>query len=162
MIKQQCHEAPSRSDQTRYTLIHVSRSFNELGYYESFREIEESGRLDFVYIPAVSRPTTEDRQNPRLGAGRANNLIRRIFGMPLKEEEDLQRAKEDGGDGAVAARTLEKVIVPELPARMNMDQLRKRLSPEGMVLLSCGNPHSLADIGHVAKMNRIRFEREEW
>lgn len=163
MIKQQNYEvAQGRNSGARFTLIHVSRTFEELGYYEEFRRIEADGSLDFVYIPAVSRPTPRDRDDAWVGAGRANNLLRRIFEMPLKEEEELRSIAAEGGEESAAANALERAVRPEIPKRLCMDEVRKRLHPEGLVLLSCGNAHSLADIEHVAKTNRIRFEREEW
>lgn len=163
MVKQQSHEAASgREIKTRYTLIHVSRTFEELGYYEEFREIERKGNFDFLYIPAVSRPTALDRENEFLGTGRANNILRMIFELPLMEDEDLRRIQSEGREESLALAALERVVRPELPRRLQLNALRDRLNSEGLVLLSCGNPHSLDDMEKVAKLNRIRFEREEW
>lgn len=162
MIKQKNFEASSGAEnQTTYTLIHVSRTFDELGYYEEFREIERQANMDFLYLPAVSRPDAAN-QNEWLGAGRANNILRMIFGLPLKEEEELQLAMSEGQDETFAAAAVERAVRPELPRRIDTAELRRRLNPEALVLLSCGNPYSLADIELVAKVRNIRFEREEW
>lgn len=162
MIKQKNFEASGAKDQTSYTLIHVSRTFEELGYYDEFREIERQANIDFLYLPAVSRPDSGTRNNDWLGIGRANNILRMILDLPLKEEEDLRQAMSEGQDESVAAAAVEKTIRPELPRRIELGALRRRLNPEALVLLSCGNPNSLADIEHVAKVKNIRFEREEW
>ncbi len=37
-----------------------------------------------------------------------------------------------------------------------------RLDPADAVILTCGNPSSMADIKHVAEQNGIRYEKEDW
>jgi ferredoxin-NADP reductase len=162
MIKQLGHDGDPGGSKIKYTLIQVSRTREELGYYDEFVGIEESGKLDFLYVPAVSRPAAGDRDKNRVGAGRANNILRRIYEMPLREEEDLRRAEAESAALEECRQALKSAVSPELPARLNWEELRSRLNPEGLVIFSCGNPQSLADIRHIANVNQIRFEREDW
>ena len=37
-----------------------------------------------------------------------------------------------------------------------------RCVPAESVILTCGNPSSMADIKHIADTNRIRYEKEDW
>jgi hypothetical protein len=82
--------------------------------------------------------------------------------MPLKEEEGLQRAIAAGGDVAHAEKILKRTLTPRLPKRLERDVVRERMNPETTVILTCGNPHVMADIQFIASHNRIRFEMEEW
>src|SRR5205823_14407850 len=76
MIKQlQFEAASSGRPLVRYTLLHTNRTFEELAYHRELQEIEASGALDFVYVPTVSRPDARDLADPRIGTGRANNLL---------------------------------------------------------------------------------------
>lgn len=142
MIKQLHHEA-SRGNVTpvQYTLLHTNRTFEELAYHQELLDVEASQRFDFVYVASVSRPAERDVKDPRLGQGRANNLLRHIFGMPMKEERD---------------------VAPVLPSHVSRGELLKRLDPSHLVLLTCGNPSSMADIKYVADAHHIRFEKEDW
>ncbi len=142
MVKQLRHEAqPGASTQVRYTLLHANRTHGELGYHQELLEIEASKAFDFVYVPSVSRPDARDLADPQLGAGRANNLLRHLFGLPAK-------------DAAAAA--------PALPRQRPLEMLRKRIDPAKTVLLCCGNPNSMADIAWIAAQAGMRFEKEDW
>src|SRR6185369_8393659 len=109
-------------------------------------EIESAGALDFVYLASVSRPTERDREDPRLGRGRANNVLRLLFGLPTREEEDLRLARQSGGDVALAQAALERAVAPVLPASAAREALQRRLVPAETLVLTCGNPSSMADI----------------
>lgn len=162
MAKQLDHEAAAgKRDDTRYTLFHANRSRAELAYHEELLAIEAAGRFDFVYVPSVSRPTAQDRQDPRLGTGRGNNVLRHVFGMPLKEEEEARRA-EGGPDAARMAEAVEKAVRPSLPRHLSPDALRGRFPTAESVILTCGNPSSMADIKFIAESNQIRYEKEDW
>jgi len=162
MIKQLDFEAAQgRRGDVRYTVFHANRSRVELAYHEELQAIEAAGRIDFVYVPSVSRPTAQDRDDPRLGTGRASNVMRHVFGMPLKEEEEMRRA-EGGPEAAAAAAALEKAVRPTLPRHVSASDLQARCNPAETVILTCGNPLAMADIKHVADTNHIRYEKEDW
>ena len=165
MIKQIDFEArQGRKIDVKYTVLHTNRSFEELAYHEELLDIEKAQRFDFRYIASVSRPTERDLNDPQIGSGRANNVLRHIFNMPLKEEEDLQAAIAKGGDPARAKATLAKTIKPSLPKSLNMTQadLQKRFVPSETAVLTCGNPWGMADIGFISEKHGARFEKEDW
>ena len=142
MIKQLDHEARRGGvSPIQYTLIHTNRTFEELAYHRELLDIEASRRFDFVYVASVSRPTERDVTDPGLGRGRANNLLRHMFDMPMKDARD---------------------VAPALPGGVSRGELLKRLDPPRTVLLTCGNPSSMADIKYVADTHRIAFEKEDW
>ena len=162
MIKQIHRDAAhGKSDGVHYTLFHANRTPGELGYHETLLEIQAAAKFDFVYVPSVSRPTPRDRDDPALGTGRANNLLRHVFEMPMKEEE-AARDSEAVGDGAATRAALDRAVRPRLPARAPLALLRERLDPGRTVILTCGNPSLMADIKAVADSNGIRFEKEDW
>ncbi len=163
MIKQLHYEATQgHASDVRYTLFHGNRVYPELGYQDELATIEKSGKLDFVYVPTVSRPTDPDFGNPDLGKGRANNLVRHVFGMPKKEEEDLARLAAQGLDTTEAIAALQSTVRPTLPRGVSESRLRERMDPRTTVLLTCGNPGGMADIKAIADAQGIRFEMEEW
>jgi ferredoxin-NADP reductase len=163
MIKQLHYEyTHGRKDDMRYTLFHTNRVYEELGYHEHLLFIEAERNFDFVYIPSISRPTERDSVDSSLGKGRANNILRSVFGMPLKEEHDLNEAYARGEDITRYQKALEKTTKPVLPSHISSVELLKRMDPPNTVLLTCGNPDSMADIKHVADANQIRFEKEDW
>jgi ferredoxin-NADP reductase len=163
MIKQLDHEAGrGRVDPVKYTLLHTNRTYEELAYHQELLDIEAAQRFDFVYVPSVSRPTERDRQDSRMGVGRANNLLRHIFGMPTKEEEEVEAAIARGEDASRARAALARTVAPTLPRQVSHNDLRARLDPSRSVLLTCGNPASMEDIKHVADTHRIPFEKEDW
>lgn len=163
MIKQLHHEGRDGTfGRKRYTLFHGNRGSAELGYHSRFLDIERSGVLDFVYVPTVSRPSPEEYRDHSLGKGRANNLVRAVFGLPLKEEENVLRAHELGEDPDHAEALARRAVRPVLPAHLSRTRLLERMTPENTVILTCGNPNSMEDILHVAAVRGIRCEKEVW
>jgi ferredoxin-NADP reductase len=151
MIKQLHYEAAEgRPSDVRFTLFHGNRTRDELGYHDEFESIVRAGLIDFVYVPSISRPAADGTDGAGLGAGRANNVLRRVLGMPLKEEED--------GDAAAIARA----VRPVLPAGLSESRLRDRMDPASTVILTCGNPGGMDDIRHIGGAHGIRVELEEW
>lgn len=154
MAKQLDHEARNGSRTgARITLVHANRTRGELAYDAELRAIEKRRAFDFAYIPSVSRPVAEDANDAALSQGRANNLIRAILGLPLREEEI---AKETG---IAPARLTRPVVAPALDA----SALRARM-PGGQktAILTCGNPDLMEDIKRIAERADFRFEMEEW
>jgi NAD(P)H-flavin reductase len=163
MVKQLDFEAKSgASHSVSYTLLHTNRTYEELDYYQDLLDIEAAQRFDFVYVPSVSRPTQRDWDDPKLGRGRANNLLRYLLEMPLKEEQDLQQIAANGGDVAKAKAVLEKTVKPALPKHLTGQTLRDRMDPTTSVVITCGNPSSMEDIQYAAETIGMRFEKEDW
>lgn len=162
MLKQLDHEAADgRRSDASYTLFHANRSRHELAYHAALLEIEAAARIDFVYVPSVSRPTTLDAEDAHLGVGRANNLLRHVFDLPLKEEEQLAAATvRDDLEAASAA--LQRAVRPVLPRHFSRETLRGRLEPSRTVALTCGNASAMADIKRWADVVGTRFEKEDW
>jgi ferredoxin-NADP reductase len=142
MIKQLDFEARQGiAPPARYTLVHANRTREELAYHRELLDLEKAGRLDFVYVPSVSRPTPRDLADPQLGSGRANNLLRHVFGLPPREN----------------------VATPvALPRERALPMLRERIDPSRTVVLTCGNPNGMADIAWIASQVGMRFEKEDW
>jgi ferredoxin-NADP reductase len=163
MIKQLHHDTrQGRLAPVRYTLLHTNRTYEELAYHQELLDIEASGTFDFCYVASISRPSARDRSDPRLGSGRANNLLRHIFGMPLKEEDDLHAVRAAGGDDSRARDALARTVTPALPSQIPRDELRRRCDPSRTVVLTCGNPGSMDDVKYVADTHRMGFEKEDW
>lgn len=163
MVKQLDFEGKSgRSDSVKYTLLHTNRTYEELDYYQDLLDIEAAQRFDFVYVPSVSRPTQRDWNDPKLGRGRANNVLRYLLEMPPKEEQDLQQIAASGGDIAKAKAVLEKTVKPALPKHLTRETLRDRMDPTTSVIITCGNPWSMEDIKYAAEAAGMRFEKEDW
>jgi ferredoxin-NADP reductase len=163
MIKQLDYEAAhGKTDGVSYTVLHTNRTYDELDYYREFREIEKAGKFDLVYVPSVSRPGSRDLDDSTMGKGRANNLLRHMLGMPIKEEQDVQEAEARGEDATKARAALAKTVQPILPAQHGLKELRNRMDPPSTVVVTCGNPWSMEDIKYAAESNRIRFEKEDW
>jgi ferredoxin-NADP reductase len=142
MIKQLHHESQTGSaPRGSYTLLHTNRTYEELAYHHELITIEASGSFDFLYIPTVSRPTDRDRADSQLGTGRANNVLRHIFGLPPREAD---------------------AVAPGLPRDRPLELLEKRVNPSRTVVLTCGNPDGMADIEWIASHTGMRFEKEEW
>ena len=142
MIKQLDFEAQQGIvPPARYTLLHANRTREELAYHRELREIEEARRFDFVYVASVSRPGARDVADPQLGSGRANNLLRHIFGLPPRE------------------RLASPVA---LPRERGLPMLRERIEPSRTVVLTCGNPNGMADIAWIASQVGMRYEKEDW
>ncbi len=163
IVKQLDFEARNGNrSENKYTLIHANRTFEELDYYDELCALEKAQNIDFMYVPSVSRDVSVERLNPAIGKGRANNLLRHIFEMPLKEEQDLQEALAKGEDTSRAQKNLDKTTRPALPQNISREQLRARMDAPKSVIITCGNPWSMADIKFVADANQIRFEKEDW
>lgn len=163
MVKQLHFEAASaRRDGRRYTLFHTNRTYEELGYHNELLEIEAAGKLDFVYVPTVSRLSARDVSDPHLGRGRANNVLRLVLGLATKEAEALDEAKANPTNIVQAQAVLARTVHPVLPRHVSIPMLRDRLDPLRSVLLACGNPISTADIKLTAERRQIRFETEKW
>jgi ferredoxin-NADP reductase len=163
MVKQIDFEAASgKNDGVKYTLLHTNRTYEELDYYQELLEIEAAERFDFVYVPSVSRPTERDWDDPKLGRGRANNVLRYLLDLPIKEEQDLQEIAAKGGDTAKAKAVLEKTVKPALPKKFSREALRGRFDPSSTVVITCGNPWSMEDIKYAAEARGMKFEKEDW
>ena len=163
MIKQLDFEASQGARASvRYTLLHTNRTRGELAFHEELSAIEASQRFDFAYVPSLSRPTPDDLEDVSIGNGRANNVLRHILEMPMKEEEHLE---ESAGVNERDARraVLAQAVRPVLPRRLTRTHLQERMSPTGtVVILTCGNPSSMDDIKSIADASGIRFEKEDW
>ena len=163
MVKQLHYEAANGGgDGRKYTLLHTNRTYEELAYHEDLLEMARAAKFDFVYIPTVSRPTQRDRDDDRLGIGRANNVLRDMFDLPMKEEEVLAEARAGKGDLARAEAGLKRTPKPELPKHLSVKTLRNRFDPAKTVIMTCGNPWLMADIELTANRNNIKYEMEEW
>ena len=163
MVKQIDFEAGAgKTDGVKYTLLHTNRTYEELDYYQELLDIEAAQRFDFVYVPSVSRPTQRDWDDPKLGRGRANNMLRYLLEMPLKEEQDLQEIAAKGGDVSKAKAVLEKTVKPSLPKKFSREALRERFDPARTVVITCGNPWSMEDIKYAVETTGMRFEKEDW
>jgi ferredoxin-NADP reductase len=163
ILKQLEHEARNGMKRSvRYTLIHTNRTVRELAYHEELLAIENSGLLDFVYIPCVTRPSVGDFDDLEIGLGRGNNLLRSMFGMLLKEEEELEEAKRNGNEIAGFEAILPRVVFPRLPGKISKEEILSRMPGGQTVVLSCGNPLLMEDIRKIAELNGLRFEQEDW
>jgi ferredoxin-NADP reductase len=163
IIKQLHFEATHGvGNSVRYTLLHANRGYQELGYHEELSAIATSQKFDFMYVPCVSRPTSRDYDDPSLGKGRANNVLRFILEMSSKEEEELGEASARGEDTSRAKALLERTVRPKLPEHIPGVELRERMPPGRTVLMCCGNAASMSDIQHIAEISKIRFEKEDW
>ena len=163
MIRQLHDEAVAgKKNNVRYTLVHANRTLQELAYHQELSDIEASRSFDFAYVPSVSRPSPNDVNDPTLGKGRANNLLRRLFDMPLKEEEAQNGAATSSGGGAQTQPALADFVRPVFPRRHSARELRQRFDSSSTVVLTCGNPDAMADIQAIASANQLRFEKEDW
>ena len=151
-----------KSDGRKYTILHTNRTYEELAYHQELLDMERAGKFDFVYVPTVSRPEPRDLDDDGMGIGRANNVLRHMFDLPMKEEEVLAAAKAGKGDLARAEAGMKRTPRPELPKHLSLAGLRDRFDPAKTVIMTCGNPWSMADIEATAKRNDIKFEMEEW
>ena len=142
MLKQLQFEAQSgAAPRARYTLLYTNRTYEELAYHGELLDIEASKAFDFVYVPTVSRPTARDRADKQIGVGRANNVLRHIFGFAPLEAT---------------------AVVPELPSERPLAMLGERTEPSHTVVLTCGNPGGMEDIAWTASQTGMHFEKEDW
>jgi ferredoxin-NADP reductase len=160
MVKQLDHEAAEgRPPAFRVTLLHANRTAKELAYHDELQAIAAAGRFDVAYVASVSRPSGDDDE---LASGRANNVLRHVFDLPLREEEDLAEARARGEKTDRHEAALAKAVKPRLGRGLSRDALRARLDPARTVVLTCGNPSSMSDIKRVADLVGMRFEKEDW
>ncbi|MCI0347915.1 MAG: hypothetical protein L0Z53_00685 [Acidobacteriales bacterium] len=163
MIQQLHHEAlEGKKSDVRYTLLHANRTPEELAYHQELSDIEASRSFDFAYVPSISRPSPVDMNDPTLGKGRANNLLRRLFDMPLKEQEAQATAPPPASGAAQDQPALAHVVRPVFPEGHPVRELRQRFDPSSTVVLTCGNPAAMADVQAIASANQFRFEKEDW
>ena len=142
MVKQLHYEArDGKRPPARFTLLHANRTVEELAYHRELLEIEKSKAFDFVYAASVSRPSSRDLTDPSLGTGRANNLLRQVFGMEPKESGAVQ---------------------PAFPRSRPLELMKDRIVPARTVVLTCGNPNAMADIALIANEAGMKFEKEDW
>jgi hypothetical protein len=95
-----------------------------------------------------------------VGKGRGNNLLRLIYDQPLREEEAISEVASE--HRAAAEAELNKTVRPILPSNVSKADLRKRLDPATTLIMTCGNPSAMEDIGRVAKAVGAAFTKEEW
>lgn len=163
MIKQLNHDAVfGRTSDRRFTLIHANRTAPELGYHSALHAIMEVGKLDFLYLPTVSRPSSPDLSDPHLGKGRGNNLLRLLYDMPMREEETMKAAGSDHRARVAAEAELARAVRPTLPSYISKADVQKHLDPASTLIMTCGNPLAMDDIGQIAKHVGAAFTKEEW
>jgi ferredoxin-NADP reductase len=142
MVKQLHFEAQRATPPpTRYTLLHANRTFEELAYHRELLDIEAARSFDFAYHASVSRPTGRDLADPQIGIGRANNILRQVFGLPPREQA---------------------AITPATARNRPLAFLKERIDPGRTVVLTCGNPNVMTDIAWIADEVGMRFEKEDW
>ena len=162
MVRQLDHEAASgAADVPRVTLVFASRTFPELGFHEELAGIAAAGRLDFVYVPSVSRPGDEQGHEV-VGRGRANNVLRLALELRMTEEQALEEARNAGADTADLEAVVARAVTPQLPVGVDLTAIRRRIDPGSTVVLTCGNPQGMQDVREAAEGLGIRVEREEW
>ena len=159
MVKE-LHAQGAVGDPRRYTLVHTSRTVAGLAYRDALLEIEAAGRVDFMYVPTVSRPSQETAIDKRIGQGRANNIVRHMYDLPTTEEDKLTNATGEVARAA-ANLALERLVHPVLPSHLTASELSTRVEPATAVLLTCGNPSSMADLEATAARREIRFDKED-
>ena len=159
MLKELHAQDTSLKSGCRYTLLQTGRTVPELAYRELLSEIEGAGRFDFLYLPTISRPSSDDPTDKQIGRGRANNVVRHIYGLPTAEEEKATGATSEV-TRAAANLALDRLVNPILPSHVSVASLVPRLDPKSTVLLACGNPAFLADIKASTKRCQLRFETE--
>ncbi len=163
MIKQLNHEAVlGRTTSTRFTLIHANRTAAELGYHAALHAIMEVGKLDFVYLPTVSRPSSSDLSDPHIGKGRGNNLLRMLYDLPMREEEAMAAAGSDQRANVALEAEYARAVRPILPSYASKAELLRRIEPSSTLIMTCGNPSAMDDIARIAKKVGASFTKEEW
>ena len=165
MVKQLHHDGGALGSDARdrvYTLLHTNRTTAELGYHQTLLDIASSGSFDFHYLPTVSRPSPQDGDDPVLGCGRATNILRLLYDLPMKEEEDRDGAVAGSRARAAAEAALARTPRPTLPASVDSSALKRSFDPTDAVIVTCGNPASMADIEGTAARVGVRSEAEPW
>lgn len=162
MVRQIDHDASAGHPvPPKVTLLYANRTWPELAFHEELSGIAAARRFDFVYVPSVSRPG-EEQGRGAVGRGRANNILRLALGLPMAEEQVLEEARAAGDDTRDLEAAAVRAVSPQLPPGIDQGVLRARLDPPSTVVLTCGNPAAMADVGRVAEGRGMRLEREEW
>jgi ferredoxin-NADP reductase len=162
MVRQIDHDASAGSPvPPKVTLLYANRTWLELAFHEELSGVAAARRFDFVYVPSVSRPG-EEQGLETVGRGRANNILRLALGLPMAEEQVLEEARAAGDDTRDLEAAVVRAVSPQLPPGIDLGALRARLDPPSTVVLTCGNPAAMADVGRVAEGLGMRLEREEW
>ena len=163
MLKQVHHDSVrSGRDHRVYTLLHTNRTVAELGYHQTLSEIQAARSFDFLYLPTVSRPTARNLADPTIGVGRATNVLRSIYELPMTEEDRIAGAAAGSADRAEAEIALARAVRPVLPDLAETTSLRERFDPAKTVILTCGNPASTADVQQTAMRVGAHAEVEPW
>ena len=124
MVRQLDRDAASGSAvPPKVTLLHGNRTWAELPFREELAGIAAAGRLDFVYVPTVSRPGDEQGRET-VGRGRANNVLRLALGLPMAEEAALEETRRNGGDTADRAAAVNRAVAPQLPPGLEANSSR--------------------------------------
>ena len=150
------------TDHRVYTLLHTNRTVAELGYHQTLSEIQAARSFDFLYLPTVSRPTARNLADPTIGVGRATNVLRSIYELPMTEEDRIAGAAAGSADRAEAEIALARAVRPVLPDLAETTSLRERFDPAKTVILTCGNPASTADVQQTAMRVGAHAEVEPW
>jgi ferredoxin-NADP reductase len=165
MMKQAAHEAKAGPAlPVKYTLIHANRTVGELGFDDQLRKLsgERLPGFDFAYVRSVSRPTPADASDPTVCQGRANNLFRSILGLPAREQELVEEARERGGGVAAAQQAFEKSTKARLGSGVDGAALKARMPGDRTTVLTCGNAEGMEDIKRICEKAGFKFEMEEW
>ena len=110
----------------RLTLIHGVSYARYLAYRDELTELAIDRGFDLLYVPVISRPDRDDRYEPWMGTGRANDTIRLLLGNPK-------------------AGLVDPTVPPSTRAR-----LLQRLNPATSALYLCGHPGMIQDVKSVA------------
>lgn len=105
------------------TLMHGVRLSQDLGYKKELEMIEKEKKLNFAYVPTVSRPQKDSNWTSVFGQGRVNDVLRKFMGEPKSATVD-----------------------PEFPEGITSEFLSGRMPPGKTSFLICGNPEMGKDI----------------
>ena len=158
MVKQLDHEAARgrRDDGVRYTLFHANRTFDELAYHEELLAIEDAGRFDFV-LRALGEPAHGRRpRGPAPGRrAAATTCCATSSGMPLRRRRSCGRPRRAAATWRRHGAALERAVQPGAArATSPRGAARAAATRPTTVILTCGNPSSMADIKRIAERER--------
>ena len=106
----------------RLTIVHGVSYVSQLAYRELLHEMAAEPEFGLLYLPVISRPERDADYTADLSRGRANDLMRDLFGAPK-----LGR------------------VEPWAPDNLR-EELRRRLAPAHSAAYLCGNPGMIADV----------------
>jgi ferredoxin-NADP reductase len=161
MVRQLNHVAGMGRPVPMVTLLYANRTWPELAFHEELAQIAGARRFDFTYVPSLSRPGHEPGREG-VGRGRANNVLRRVLGLPMAEEQALEEARRNGEDTTELEAATARAVTPQLPPDVGLAALRSRMDPDTTVVLMCGNPQAMKDVRRAAESVGLRVEQEEW